>query len=385
MQSSELAAVGGPRGYVYNLKTELDKSECANICFIESGREKINKYKNKIENLKSGKFKRFLVTLKSIVKHWLLLHGRHHNAIVDINEYDVVHFHSTLDMYAARDSLKNYCGKVALTSHSPTLLSKEIYDSRSNFEKKFFKSMYKKLIRMDEYAFSRADFFIFPCREAEEPYFNNWDKFESLKLSNQDKFRYVLTGINQCSAKIDRKTVREKYNIPQNAFVVSYVGRHNEIKGYDTLKEIGEKILRYPNTYFLVAGREMPLQGLKNERWIEIGWTNDPHSLIAAADVFILPNKETYFDLVLIEVLSLGQLVVASRTGGNKFFENKSSGIKLYDTQDEAVDLLLKIMAMSEEDRFELAKSNLVLYKKDFTCEIFAERYLQLYSELLQN
>ena len=149
MQSSELAAVGGPRGYVYNLKTELDKSEQSNIRFIENGREKINKYKNKIENLKSGKFKNFLVALKSIIKHWLLLHGRHHNAIVDLNEYEVIHFHSTLDMYAVRDSLKAYCGKVALTSHSPTLLSKEIYDSRSNFEKKFFKSMYKKLIRMD--------------------------------------------------------------------------------------------------------------------------------------------------------------------------------------------------------------------------------------------
>ena len=62
-------------------------------------------------------------------------------------------------------------------------------------------------------------------------------------------------------------------------------------------------------------------EGLKTDHWIEVGWTNDPHSLIAASDVFVLPNHETYFDLILLEVLSLGVPVVMSRTGGNKFFE----------------------------------------------------------------
>jgi hypothetical protein len=27
--------------------------------------------------------------------------------------------------------------------------------------------------------------------------------------------------------------------------------------------------------YFLIAGKEEPLKGIKNDRWIEVGWTND--------------------------------------------------------------------------------------------------------------
>ena len=43
-------------------------------------------------------------------------------------------------------------------------------------------------------------------------------------------------------------------------------------------------------------------------------WTNDPHSLINASDMFILPNKETYFDLIMLEVLSMGKIVLATNT-----------------------------------------------------------------------
>lgn len=61
--------------------------------------------------------------------------------------------------------------------------------------------------------------------------------------------------------------------------------------------------------------------GLKDSRWKEVGWTNDSQSIIAASDVFVLPNRETYFDIIMLEVLSCGKIVIASRTGGNKYFE----------------------------------------------------------------
>ena len=141
---------------------------------------------------------------------------------------------------------------------------------------------------------------------------NNFEK--------KKKHRYMPTGIVGCKAKVNREDFRKKYGIPDNAFVISYAGRHNEIKGYADLKKLGEKLLADKNVYFLIAGKEEPMTGLKNDHWIEVGWTNDPHSLIAASDVFVLPNHETYFDLILLEVLSLGVPVVMSRTGGNKYF-----------------------------------------------------------------
>lgn len=385
MQTSQLAPVGGPRGYIYNLKQELDKLPESNIFFIENGREVINKYKSKIESMRKSKMRDLLIIIKSIIKHFFLLYGLSHKALIDLDQYDAVHFHTTLDMYNVRGSLKKYHGKVILSSHSPTLLSSEIYDSRSTFEKKYFKFIYNNLIKIDQYAFQHADYLVFPCPEAEEPYYNNWTDYKKIKERKEGKFRYVLTGIEPCTAKLSRKDIRSKFNIPNGAFIVCYVGRHNQIKGYDILKRIGKKLLENPNIYILVAGKEAPLKGLEHERWIEVGWTSDPHSLIAASDVFLLPNRETYFDLIMLEVLSLGQIVVASKTGGNRFFEKEQcDGVRLYENEAEAVRNIEYLMKLNKSEIGQIRDNNLKFYNEYFTLEKFANHYIELYGEILK-
>ena len=177
--------------------------------------------------------------------------------------------------------------------------------------------------------------------------------------------------------------MREKYGIPRDAFVVCYVGRHNEIKGYDIVKSVGKKLLQNENNYVVIAGKEEPLKGLNHDRWIEVGWTNDPHSIIAAADVFILPNRETYFDLIMLEVLSLGQIIVASRTGGNKYFEQfDCEGIQLYQTEKELEQKIKEIQNMSLQDRKKMMRANLDLYEKNLTVKTFAQKYVDLMRSL---
>ena len=237
---------------------------------------------------------------------------------------------------------------------------------------------------MDNYAFSRADILIFPCEEAEEPYENNWVGYASFKQKNRAKYRYLLTGINPCRAKETKECIRKRYGIPASAFVVCYVGRHNEIKGYDNLKLIGKTLLeKHDNLYILVAGKEEPLTRLEHERWIEVGWTDDPHSIINAADVFLLPNKETYFDLVMLEVLSLGKIIIASRTGGNKYFERMDTpGIRLFESNEKAVTLTEEIMLTSMEERNVLEESNKILFEQHFTAATFADNYIRLINSL---
>ncbi len=380
IEESQLRPVGGHLGYNYNLYKEVAKHTDTDIEYLKI--DKAYQSLKKKTNIDNWKYCKSLGhTLKLFVKHFLLEYGRH-NAIIDLNQYDMVHFHSTLDMYQVRDSLKEYRGKVILTSHSPTLLSKEIYDSLRTIDKKIFAFLYNKLIRIDEYAFNRADYFIFPCPEAEEPYYHAWDSFKKIKELKSDRFLYVPTGINPCISKMNRKNLREKYNIPEDCFVLCYVGRHNEIKGYDILKTIGKEVLsKYSNAYILVAGKEEPLQGLKHDRWIEIGWTNDPHSIIAASDVFILPNRETYFDLIMLEVLSLGKIIVASNTGGNKFFTEVES-VLLYSDKDDAVQKIESLITSSKERRKELECISKELYNNKFTCELFYRNYKDVYRQI---
>ena len=166
---------------------------------------------------------------------------------------------------------------------------------------------------------------------------------------------------------------------------MSYVGRHNEVKGYDSLKKMAARILNIKDdVFFLIAGKEEPLKGLKSQNWKEAGWINDAESVINAADVFILPNKETYFDLVLLEVLSMGKPVIISRTGGNKFFEKlNSDGIYVYESEKEAVDIILKMKEKGMEELENLGQMNQTIYEKYFTPLIFAQNYIKLLKDIL--
>lgn len=385
INDEDLEPTGGPKGYNYNLREGLLKlSPQIQVSYLPGNSKGakfdkcvLNQINNQVLNSWLRRMKKYIGCLKT-------QYGNKHVTQVNLSEYDAVHFQSTYSMYKVRNSLKDYTGVVILQSHTPTKPSKETYDNISE-QGKYKIGWSKKIFdEADEYAFNRANYIIFPCEEAEEPYFNQWDEYKNIKKKNMDKYRYLLTGTDQKIASVDKNMIRDKYGIPIDAFVVSYVGRHNEIKGYDILKKMGKSFVKWDNTYCLVAGREEPLNGIVDSNWIEVGWTNDPHSIINAADLFVLPNRETYFDLVLLEVLSLGQIVVASNTGGNKFFKSfKDSGIFLYDNIDEALSIIEKIKEMNIEEKQILQEKNKKIYKEYFSNEVFAKNYISLIGELL--
>lgn len=379
-----LKPIGGPAGYLYNLKQGLEEKNIHNIHFIE-GEDK-NKQKKVLLHKMPKILENLYYFIARIKERKALLGVAPKTTNVDINKYDIIHFHSTISLYKCKDSLKNYKGKVILTSHSPKPMFLEKYEDTGLF--KFEKIIYKKKYlegysKIDEFAFDRADYIIFPCKEAEEPYYNNWERYKDIKIRNKDKYRYLLTGIEKKKATIKKEEYRKIYNIPQDAFVISYVGRHNETKGYNILKDIASEILKNKNNYFLIGGKEEPLKGIKSDRWIEVGWTKDPQSLIQASDVFILPNKETYFDLIMLEVLSLGKIVIASNTGGNKYFKKiKEDGILLYDDINELITQINKVKKMSKYEQEILSNKNNDLFNKKFTKEIFTKNYIELLEKM---
>ena len=384
MREGELAKTGGPSGYNYALKQQLDKMNVSFIEYIHKDKRLSTKANVIGGSIKAKWYGQLLKSLKDIARWTYNLYWPFQKPEVNLNDYDIIHFHSTISMYEIRNALKNYKGKVLLTSHSPSILSKEKYEMLTPWNQKHLHCFFKHLVRFDRYAFKRADYIIFPCPEEEEPYYHTWKEYAIIKEQKKDCYRYLLTGTYQCEAKLDKKHVLEKYGIPKDAFVICYVGRHNSLKGYDNLKEIGKQILdEIPNTYFLIAGAEYPMTRLNHPRWIEVGWTNDPHSIIAASDLFVLPNKETYFDLIMLEVLSMGTVVVASRTGGNKYFERTgATGIFCYNDIGGACSAIRNLYYADKEERLNLVNSNKQLFQENFTLKVFAENYLKLIDSL---
>ena len=379
-----IGPTGGPPGYLFNLKKGLDSlgaETCIDFEFLPA-QGSANSGVNLLNLLR----KRCPRALMDYLRSRKAAHLIEHKSIAKINynNYKIIHFHSTQDLYCHREALEEYKGVVLLTSHSPCVYHKELI---SKLKQKYidrFANHLSRLSEIDRYAFNRADYVVFPCREAEEPYFHTWDEYEAIR--DESKLCYLPTGIEKCNVKVTRGEIRKRFHIPENAFVLCYVGRHNQIKGYEFLLKAAPELLKDPNVWILVAGKEGPLYGPEHERWMEVGWTNDPHSLIAASDLFVLPNVETYFDLVLLEVLSLGVPILASRTGGNKYFEKfDSSGLELFSNEKEFFDSVYRIRSLNDVDRIKAGNDNTRLFSAEFTCEQFAERYCLLINEILSN
>lgn len=381
-----LKPIGGPCGYLNSLNEGLNQIKQDEIVvdflpYVNNHHFRNNR-KRAINNIFFNCLKPIYRALKHYKFIWNILNTQS-SISIDLCQYDLIHFHSTLDLYKTRSQLKKYSGQVILTSHSPEPLSMEIIENGYKFEKSIFYFTYKKLIEMDRFAFNRADYIIFPCSTADEPYLNKWSEYKDIKCKKINGFRYLLTGTISAKVISKRNTIRNKYSIPLNAFVICYVGRHNKIKGFERLKEIGKIILdKYPNVYFLIGGTEFPYKGLKHDRWIEVGWTNEPHSLTNASDIFLLPNLETYFDLILLEVLSIGTPIIASNTGGNKYFKNEN-GIRLFESIEDCLYILDEIINFSNAQREEMRVSNIHLYQSNFIPEIFAKNYINLIKTLI--
>ena len=83
----------------------------------------------------------------------------------------------------------------------------------------------------------------------------------------------------------------------------------------------------------------------------------------------------------MLEVLSLGKIIVASNTGGNKFFTEVES-VLLYSDKDDAVQKIESLITSSKERRKELECISKELYNNKFTCELFYRNYKDVYRQI---
>ncbi|BCX08138.1 MAG: hypothetical protein KatS3mg066_1997 [Fischerella sp.] len=174
---------------------------------------------------------------------------------------------------------------------------------------------------------------------------SNQTKLDWVKCGIQeDKFDVVYNGTNIEKYKLSENFfyLRNKWNIPENIRVLSYVGRLDKDKGLETLigafsllvkSGINAKLLiaGNPILHFAADGKEHPEEGEKYKRSLKqlsidlgieknvdfLGHVADTVSLYQVSDVTVLPSQWSEpFGRVIIESMACGTPVVASRIGG---------------------------------------------------------------------
>jgi len=305
---------------------------------------------------------------------------------INLRQTKTIHVHTVGDAIKVKNSLakahaKNI--KVMLTCHTPEAPSDEYYkgyleQGHSMKRAEEIRSLWRNVERR---AFECSDILVFPCKEAMEPLQASMDGFE--RLVRDKDIRYIHSGAKKLVSTLTREEAKKKYGV-EGKFVVGYVGRHNEIKGYDVLQEAAKKVFgRQEDICFLIGGKQGGMfKPLKDNRWIEAGWVN-PVDLFMALDVFVLPNRMTYFDLVLLEAMSMGIIVITSETGGNKAVQETTDALLFYNnTADGLADEILKVYHFSDDSRQAVQKNIKAAYEQHYTTEQFAGRYLELINKI---
>lgn len=123
-----------------------------------------------------------------------------------------------------------------------------------------------------------------------------------------------------------RRQIREKYNLPENAFVYGAIGRINRDKGINELfTAFRSLVAEHPDAYLMLVGSEENIQLLDQElyAWAKshdhvlfCGHTNVVEQYLAAIDTYILPSYREGFGCVVIEAASMGLPVIVSDIPG---------------------------------------------------------------------
>jgi glycosyltransferase involved in cell wall biosynthesis len=380
---------GGPYSYLFHLKEGLKNlshsifflgANVAEISGNESSNQNISLLKKFVAPFIPGKWKnnyRAKKWFKQLENEKPVVNAKY------INGFDILHFHETIDIWRYKNLLENYKGKIFLTSHTPKPYHLELLEdvwklSANNFSK----DIVNRITMIDRFAFERTDEIVSACKEATESYSLLWPEF--VNIIRHKKFHFIPTGIKKQIAAMPASVIRKQFNIPATAFVFCFTGRKSDVKGFDLLIAASKKILdKNKDVYFFVVGVKEPLPAIDNPRWIETGWTGGPESFMAASDIIVAPNRHTWFDLSVLESLSLGKPLLLSDTGGNKHFKQFNAPGIIYHQPN--TDSLLSEMTNCLNQKEKLAVyglQNEAIYENNFRCEKFAGEMIKLYDSI---
>lgn len=155
------------------------------------------------------------------------------------------------------------------------------------------------------------------------------DDLLKYKISAPEHIITIPLGLelNRFSEQPDhvRTEVRQELGIPTGAFTVGMVARMVPIKRHeDFFRAIAKVLEHYPDTYFVNAGDgELKPRLMELARELQIthrclfpGFRDDQERLYQAFDATVLTSANEGLPVAVIESLSAGKAVVATRVGG---------------------------------------------------------------------
>jgi glycosyltransferase involved in cell wall biosynthesis len=196
------------------------------------------------------------------------------------------------------------------------------------------------------------------------------------------------------STRFGRKTVRDKFNIPQNAFVFAAAGRLSQTKGQKFLIEAFSQVKKQiPNAELLIAGTgeledELKKQASETDCETSIHFldrVNNMPEIYGAADVFVLPSIAEGLPRSIMEAMAAGVICIASNAGGiPEILDNGRFGFLAAPKDSNALcETMLKTAAVSSDEKIKIISSAKNHIQGNYSHGIMIKRMEKIYDSLV--
>lgn len=207
------------------------------------------------------------------------------------------------------------------------------------------------------------------------------------------KLRVVLNGIHDPQKQVSgsRAETRARLKLTDDAPLIVCLARLEPEKGLTTLIDAMKMVsLRLKNAVCLIAGEGSLADQLQN-RVAQmsfpvpvrlLGFVDDPLSLLASADLLVLPSIAEPFGLSLVEAMALGVPVVATRAGGPvEVVQEGRSGLLTPPGDVHALADGILAMFGDETHRANMGKAARADFLDRFTAQRMAKQMMSVYRE----
>lgn len=206
----------------------------------------------------------------------------------------------------------------------------------------------------------------------------NKDMLLENKIVPEDKVRVFVNGINQDKFyPRDRKKSREKFNIPKDAFVLSYVGQMIERKGLPqlctALKEIEKEGIAV-KAIFAGKGDLKPEGAFVH--YCGLLKPEDVPEFLSASDLFVLPTQNEGCSNAILEAMGCGLAIISSDLPFNYDILDKDNAILIDPKKPEEIKAAILKLREDRELCRKLGENSLARVK-NLTMEKRAARILE--------
>ena len=189
----------------------------------------------------------------------------------------------------------------------------------------------------------------------------------------------------------EKAAIHKKYKIPENAFVVSQIGRLVELKGHRHTIEAARLLLKdQPDVVIVIVGdgpMENELRSIKrSERLTNViftGYTSSVNEILNITHLQLNASSTENASLALLEGLSLGIPAVATNVGGNPYIvtDNERGLLVPFGDGHAIYEAIVKIK--NDFDLYATLRKNAKDgYEKNFRVETMLEQLEALYTKM---